>query len=150
MHYDPRCPHPPSPWPRRFVLALPFLAAGALLLASTLLTGCASVIDGTSQVITIKTDALAASCTGTRQGEYLFRVSGDSDRAIVSKSRHAIDLACSAPGYDDAQQEIRSSISALGIASMVAFDFGLTDYATGALNKYPSAITITLKPKAAP
>ncbi len=148
MNYDPRFLPAPTPWPRRIALAMPIAAAILLLLAGTLLSGCASVIDGTSQVITVATDPPAATCSAFRQGAPLFQTSAGHSRAIVSKSRHAIDLTCTAPGFEDTSVAVNSSISAMGVASMATFDFGITDYATGALNKYPDSVTVTLKPKA--
>ncbi len=99
----------------------------------------------TTQRLTIATDPPAATCQGERRGAVLFSASRS---AIVSKSRNPIRITCSAPGFEDATMSVDSSVSAMGIAGALTVDFGITDYATGALNKYPETVAITLKPKA--
>jgi hypothetical protein len=125
---------------------IPFIAAGLLLLLSTL-GGCATITEGTSQQIAVVTSAPSASCKGIREGKALFTMPAGDLRATVDKSRHAILLTCMAPGFQTAQLTVESSVSTMGAVG-VGMDFGLTDYATGALNKYPDTVTVILKPLA--
>lgn len=126
--------------------AMPFLAAASLMLLSCL-GGCASITEGTTQQIAVVTSPPGAQCVGYREGQPVLMAVGGGAPANVDKSRHAIDLTCSSPGYDPAHLTVDSSVSTMG-AIGVGIDFGLTDYATGALNKYPDSVTVTLKPKA--
>lgn len=116
----------------------------AAILAATMLSGCASIVEGTTQPITIVTDPPLARCAGIREGKTLFSTGAGGGTVLVSKSRHGIDLTCTASGYLPAHQLVDSSVSAMGAAGM-AIDFGLTDYATGALNKYPDQVQVTLQ-----
>jgi uncharacterized protein YceK len=111
-----------------------------------LLSGCATVLEGTDQSIAVNLQPKTAVCTATRQGETLGSVSARNTILHVSKSRHDIYLTCSAPGYLDQTAKVVSSASAGGVASIFLFDFGITDYATGALNKYPPSVAVSLAP----
>jgi hypothetical protein len=115
-----------------------------ILAAGLALSGCASIVEGTTQQIMIETDPRGAQCVGTRQGERLFDVP-EGQPVMVSKSRHAIVVECSAPGMTPRRVLVDSQITSMGAAS-IALDGGLTDYATGALNAYPSAVFVRLAP----
>ena len=106
------------------------------------LSGCASIVEGTTQSLAIATSPPGADCVGTRQGERLFAVRS-GDQVIVSKSRHPIVIRCTS-GQLAGDTVVESRVTTMGAAG-VALDFGLTDYATGALNAYPAAVTIPLK-----
>ena len=129
-----------SRWHMRFVLAAGFVL-GLLSVG-----GCATVLDGTSQSMRINSSPRSAVCEAARQGEVLGSTSASSPVLQLTKSRHDILLTCSAPGYETASAVIPSSASSNGVASIFVFDLGITDYVTGALNKYPSAASVTLKP----
>lgn len=120
------------------------IAAAAL--AAIALSGCASIVEGTTQNIAITAEPPTASCAGYREGAVLFTTGQGGGTVLVSKSRHAIDLRCQAPGYVPAHQLVDSSVSTMGAVG-VGVDFGLTDYATGALNKYPDRVLVTLQPQ---
>ena len=53
---------------------------------------------------------------------------------------------CNAPGYKEQFVKIESSASGWGVASCFLVDLCITDYSTGALNKYPESLTISLTP----
>lgn len=130
----------------RICIGLPLAAFGALLILSCL-GGCASLTEGTDQEIAVVSNATGASCAGTREGRPLFTMPAGYLRATVDKSRHAIRLTCSAPGFETTSLTVESHVSTMGAVG-VGIDLGLTDYATGALNKYPDSVTVILKPKA--
>lgn len=127
-------------------MKLSIIAAAAL--AAISLSGCATLIEGTDQQIVVRPDQASTSCAGTRQDRPIFITFPGHDVVTVSKSRNAIDLTCNAPGFSTGHQTIESSVTAWGVTSMAAVDFGITDYATGALNKYPDAVDVKLVPLA--
>ena len=108
------------------------------------LSGCATVLEGTDQSIAVNLKPSTAVCNATRHGESIGSVTAQNSVLHVSKSRHDIHLSCSAPGYQDQTTKIVSSASAGGVASIFLFDFGITDYATGAMNKYPPSVAVSL------
>jgi uncharacterized protein YceK len=115
--------------------------------AAALMSGCATIVEGTDQKITVEVSPQTATCVATRQGEQIGGVGPGNRILAVSKSRHDIELRCSAPGHQAADTKIVSSASGWGIAGAVTLDLGLIDWASGALNKYPERVTIALVPQ---
>ncbi|HYC04096.1 MAG TPA: hypothetical protein VED40_12415 [Azospirillaceae bacterium] len=120
-----------------------FAAAASLLLTS----GCASIVEGTSQDLTVNVTPAEAVCTVAQKGKDIGSVTGSKPTINVGKSRHDLAITCNAPGYEVQTARIESSASGWGVAGAVTLDFGLTDYMTGALNKYPEAISIAMVKK---
>lgn len=121
-----------------------FLMVGGIAFAAG---GCASIVEGTSQTILVNMTPDTAQCVATRQGSQVGLVSGSARQLPVSKSRHDLWLRCTAPGYETSDVKVESSASGWGVAGGIAFDLGITDYMTGALNKYPEAVTVALVKK---
>jgi hypothetical protein len=63
----------------------------------------------------------------------------------VPKSRDDISVECAAPGYEKQTMNIESSASGWGVVGCFLIDLCITDYSTGALNKYPKTISVKLK-----
>lgn len=131
----------------KIAAALPFLGVGLLVLCSCL-GGCATIVEGTDQTITVATDPPNSFCFGSRAGKLIFDTHPGGNKVTVSKSRLPIELICSAAGFDTGTVAVDSSASPWGVAGALTIDFGITDYATGALNKYPETVLVTLKPTA--
>jgi hypothetical protein len=118
---------------------------GSLLLAMSLtLAGCATIVEGTSQSIMVDLSPQEATCVAFRDGTQIASVGGTNRTMNVQKSRHDIILRCSAPGHQTADSKVESSASGWGVVGAVTLDFGVVDYATGALNKYPNSVTVAL------
>jgi hypothetical protein len=111
-----------------------------------LLEGCATVFEGTDQTVQINASPKSTICVAKREGVSIGSTSASNNTIQISKSRHDIFLTCSAPGYQEATTKMVPSASVGGVASVFFFDFGLTDYATGALNKYSKSVTVNLLP----
>ncbi|MEK9968937.1 MAG: hypothetical protein VW600_07360 [Ferrovibrio sp.] len=121
------------------------LAAAGLVLSTV--TGCASIVEGTNQTIMVNMVPETSQCVATRQGSQVGVVSGSARQLPVSKSRHDLWLRCTADGYETSDIKVESSASGWGVAGGIAFDLGITDYMTGALNKYPETVTVALVKK---
>ncbi|MGK9164926.1 hypothetical protein KXR53_01440 [Inquilinus limosus] len=122
----------------------------AAAIAALSLSGCASITEGTSQEIRVDVTPAVASCSGTRKGAPTGTYDPVSHIYKVDKSRNDILFTCKAPGYRDKTVTLVSSASGWGVAGALTLDFGLVDYATGALNKYEPTLTVTLEPQAGP
>lgn len=122
------------------------MAVAAALMLSTA-TGCASIVEGTNQTILVNMQPESSQCVATRQGSQVGVVSASARQLPVSKSRHDLWLRCTADGYEPSEIKVESSASGWGVAGGVAFDLGITDYMTGALNKYPESVTVALVKK---
>ena len=119
--------------------------SGVLLLSLSLsMPGCATIVEGTNQSILVDLSPQETTCVAYRDGTQISSVSGTNQTMSVQKSRHDIILRCSAPGYQTADSKVESSASGWGVVGAVTLDFGIVDYATGALNKYPNSVTVAL------
>ena len=119
---------------------------GLYAMAVLLLGGCASIIEGTDQHLTVSLTPKEAVCEVTRKGVPIGTVSDANHTLNVAKSRNDLTFVCNAPGYRERIVKIESSASGWGIASCLLVDLCITDYSTGALNKYPTNLTIVLSP----
>lgn len=149
-----------------------FLIVGLVLL----LGGCATVISGTRQKVTVVTPGVKdAACTlvdGRRANLYLPRTPAT---VWVTKGDGPLSIACEKQGYQTGEVVVRGSLMphkagvgftmaaapTLGLAfgrltfgslfvpMMGAGVFGLAiDLATGAVIEYPDTISVTMKPAA--
>jgi hypothetical protein len=124
-------------------------AAAAIL--GTALTGCASVIDGTSQEITVNSNPSDATCVFYRQGIAIGSVHTPGI-LNVKRRKYDIEIKCDKPGFTQATYLNHSGVSAM-IAGNIAADIVLTagissivDSASGADNRYDPVVNITLAP----
>lgn len=121
------------------------VVAAGLILGTV--SGCASIVEGTNQTILVNMQPESSQCVATRQGSQVGVVSASARQLPVSKSRYDLWLRCSAEGYETSDIKVESSASGWGVAGGIAFDLGITDYMTGALNKYPESVTVALVKK---
>jgi uncharacterized protein YceK len=122
-------------------------ASVAVLAASaTLLSACATIVEGTDQKIFVNVTPEAADCTAHKSGKVVGTYSHVTHDMTVSKGTRDITVACTAPGYKDKSVVMQSSASGWAIAGALILDLGIVDYSTGALNKYDSTVSIVLEP----
>lgn len=109
-------------------------AFGALGLA---LSGCATIIDGSSQKIGITTgEVTGARCTlSNGAGQWSVITPG---KVKVERSKHDMKVVCSKPGLADATATIPSDLNGWALVNFAILDLpGLgVDAATGAINDY--------------
>lgn len=125
-------------------LALNCLAAVALATAS----GCASIVKGTSQSVTVNTDPSAANCLLSRDGQQIAVVNPTPGTIQVGKASGTISIVCRKMGYQDAAGTLASSFQAMTFGNII---FGgiigvAVDAASGAMHEYPPMVTVTLVP----
>ena len=121
-------------------------ALGAAVIVPPMLGACASIIEGTDQIMTVNLTPKEAVCEVKRKGAVVGKISASDYSLTVSKSKNDLLFVCNAPGYREQFVKIESSASGWGIASCFLVDLCITDYSTGALNKYPEVLTIALTP----
>jgi hypothetical protein len=119
----------------------------ALLTLSTFalaLTGCASITQGTNQVISFSIDPTEAKCSiVNKDGATLGTVTGRSNLLQVSKGASDLVVNCQADGFEQKTTRIVSSTQAAGVIGVV-IDFGIVDMLTGAMWKYPDHVSISM------
>jgi hypothetical protein len=120
-----------------------------LWIASLLfLTGCASIIEGTSQEITINTNPPGADCSLNRQGVSIGHVNPTPGAITIKKTKYDIMIVCDKPGYQEATYLNHSGAAGATFGNIVAGGFigwGI-DSASGADNKYDSPVNISMVP----
>jgi hypothetical protein len=125
----------------------PILFALAL---APLVTGCASVVEGTTQPISIATNPeIGATCTvSNAKGQWSVVTPGT---ITVKKSATTIlTIHCSKPGWEDGIAYAAGKWSKAGIAGEIVPYVGLVNYAadmsSGAMMVYPNSITVPMRP----
>ena len=119
----------------------------ALVAAGLLASGCASMVEGTEQRIHVHLSPAEAVCRVERKGKTLQSITREQPVLYVSKSRNDLIFTCDAAGHYRQILVVESSASGWGIASCFLFDWCITDYSTGALNKYSETLSIVLLPE---
>lgn len=130
--------------------ALKAIAAG---LFATTLAGCATVFTGTTQRIDVQAVDTAthhpiagARCTVTDgQGSELV-VDSNPGSVIVTKGKGSLNVRCTRAGYVQKQVGVGQSFNAWTIVNVLFWPGVLVDAATGAIQKYPSHITVLMEP----
>ena len=118
-----------------------------IVFITVIFTGCASLTQGTTQLLTFTIDPEEATCKViTDDGTTMGTISGKANIILVAKDNSDILVQCSAEGYRDSTTRLRSSTQTAGVVG-VAIDLGITDMLTGAMWKYPDQTTIVLEKK---
>jgi len=117
----------------------------AIMTAVALLSGCATITQGTQQAISFKLEPKEAICEVMRVGDgKLGRVSGTSNTIFVGKDKDDIVVTCNAEGYEQSTTKVVSGATGAGVTG-VLIDFGITDMITGAMYRYPEEVTIVME-----
>jgi|SRR5579871_3332872 len=122
---------------------------GALVAASIAVSGCASIIKGSSQSIVITSPPVTGAYCVLSSKEGNWPVYTPS-AVTVDKSKEDILVHCTKAGYQDASASIPSDFQGWTLGNIVLG--GLVgvgvDAATGAMNEYPGAFAIPMTPVA--
>ena len=116
-----------------------------VLLTAALLSGCATIVEGTDQTINVQLSPDTATCQISQKGSLIATVGNGGDQVLIPKSRKDLLFSCSADGYQKQNLTIESSASGWGVLGCFLIDLCITDYSTGALNKYPKSLSIALQ-----
>jgi hypothetical protein len=115
-----------------------------LSLFALVLSGCASITQGTTQVISFSIDPQEAKCAVVnKDNATLGTVSGRANLLQVSKGSGDLIANCTAEGYEQKTTRIVSSTQTAGVLG-VAIDLGIVDILTGAMWKYPDHVSIAM------
>ena len=122
------------------------------LIALVLVSGCATVVEGSNQSVSIATAPPGASCTIDRAGERLGSVGMTPGSLRISKSKNDLEIACGKDGYQ--QASIRQSPKFVGTTFgnlIVGGVIGaVVDAASGANYVYPNEVHLDLAPAVPP
>ncbi len=124
------------------------LMAAAAALAVIALSGCASVLDGTSQMMTFNTTPPGAACVLSRKDAVIGQVNPTPGGVLIKKTKDNIKVACTKDGYQETTALIKSEIQGSTWGNIV-LGGGIgwaIDSASGADNHYQDIINVTLIP----
>ena len=129
------------------------LKLASLFACSVYLTGCASLLEGTSQEIQVSTNPSGASCNFEREGQSISSIQSTPATVMVRRRKYDILIKCNKPGFQEATFINHSGLASGSVAGNVAADLLLTaglssivDSASGADNQYDSVVNMTLVP----
>jgi len=123
------------------------------LAVGILLSSCATVVEGTSQQISVVTNPPGASCELERQGEVVGRISDTPDMVKIRKSKFDLTVRCRKQGYretvyiDRAGRSSQRTVSAVMDIWLPAGFLSAIDSADGADDKYEGWVTLILVPE---
>ena len=120
------------------------LVAGVAALALTL-SGCASIIEGQSQTLSITTPNTTGANCGLSNSEGKYSVSSPGT-VIVKRSKTNVQINCTQGGFQDASAIARSDFEPWTIGNIV---FGgipglIIDWADGSINRYPDTVAVPM------
>ena|SRR3569832_781845 len=119
----------------------------AIAAASVAVSGCATIIKGTTQSIAITTPPVSgASCIlSSKEGNWTVITPGV---AKVDKTKEDIQVRCTKAGFQDAFATIPSNFQGWTLGNLLLggiIGVGV-DASTGAMNEYPHAFAIPMTP----
>lgn len=127
------------------------LTSISVITAATLLSGCATIISGTSQVvhlqaINVTTHATIpdAKCTLTDAHGVVYPLESNPGSVSIPRVYGGLNADCRAPGYYQQSVGAGSSFNAWTVADILFWPGAIVDAATGAAKKYPSHITVLM------
>ncbi len=111
-------------------------------------SGCASIVEGTDQSVTVQTNPSGASCELKRDGTVIGVVNPTPGTVNVDKSKDDIAVLCKKEGYQDGSGAFSSEFQGMTFGNLL---FGgiigvAVDASSGAMHEYPASVTVTLAP----
>ncbi len=125
------------------------LSGGAVAFAAIALTGCATILSGSTQTISVSTlNVTGANCVLTSaRGSWTLTTPGTVE---VKRSKDDIVINCDKPGYEHAVAVIPSGLEETAAADILmsyALPIGAAvDASTGAMNQYPHTFELPMHP----
>jgi hypothetical protein len=118
---------------------------------SVLLSGCASIFEGTTQQISVNTNPAGARCTFWKNGALVADVASTPGTVTIRKSKDDLFIVCDKPGYASATYVNKSGLAMATFANILTAGLAwAVDSSRGADNKYQGSVTMALTPAATP
>jgi hypothetical protein len=122
------------------------LFISAIAVFTSLLTGCATIVNGRFQNVAVNTQPPGAHCVlSNDKGQWQVTT---PHIASVHRSANDLKIVCQKPGYRDSSDRIQSSAKKMILGNAVfggVLGAGV-DAVNGAGFSYPNEINLTLKP----
>lgn len=118
----------------------------ALLTGFCLLTGCASIVNGTNQPVSVKTlNTQGATCT-LRNDKGVWYIPQTPGTVVVHRSFKDLLVQCEKRGFANTQEAVPSKTKAMAFGNLVFGGIigGGVDVADGAAYDYPTNILLPM------
>jgi len=126
------------------------IIACSFVFSFSIFTGCASVVSGQQQTVTVSTDPIKdASCT-LENNKGSWEIPSTPGRVSVRRSMDDLYVECKKKGFPKAHKTISSSTKALAFGNALLGPGGVLiggaiDTSTGAAFDYPQEIKVPIK-----
>src|SRR5262249_25178223 len=112
------------------------------------LAGCATIVEGGGQSVTVATDPAGALCNVDRAGTHIGTVANTPGSLRVDKSKNDLSVSCSKGGYQSASVNqspkfVGTTFGNILIGGLVGV---VVDAASGANFEYPAEVRLSLAP----
>lgn len=117
------------------------------------IAGCATIMTGSSQQVNVQ--AIDANTHQVLTGAMCTLVDGEGNNlpvpsnpgsVLVNKGKGTLNVRCSRPGYRQSQIGVGQSFNAWTIVNVLFWPGLIVDAASGAMQKYPSHVTVLMTP----
>lgn len=120
----------------------------AAVTLSGILSACSSIVEGTSQTISVNTTPPGADCKIHRNGAVIAQASPTPAGVTIQKTKHNLNVICEKPGYQKTEYAVKSDVAGATVGNII-LGGGIgwaIDSASGADNKYQDVLNIALAP----
>src|SRR5437868_2403323 len=83
------------------------------------LGGCATIVEGTTQNVSVITQPPGASCTISRDGVVLGAVPSTPGSVKIGKSKNDISVSCAKEGFEAATMNYQSSFNGMTFGNII-------------------------------
>ena len=124
----------------------------AVLLPLALLPACATIVNGSSQTVTVSTTPPAATCTLDRVGQRIGAIAATPGSVRLDKSKNDLSVTCAKDGYQTATVTHPPRFSGATFGNIIAGGVVgvIVDASSGANYTYPEDIRLDLAQNPAP
>jgi hypothetical protein len=122
----------------------------AILAGLALLSGCASIFEGTTQQISVTTTPAGARCTFWRNGTLISDIASTPGSTTIRKTKDDLTIVCDKRGYGTASYVNHSGLAMATFANILTAGLAWAyDSTRGADNKYEGQVSLALPPASA-
>lgn len=129
-----------------------FVRAALAGLSLVTLGACSTIVEGSSQNVTVMTDPSGASCRLESNRGIVGIVNPTPGSIQLEKSKDNVTVLCEKEGYQPSAGTLASSFEGMTFGNIIfggIVGVGI-DAASGAMNKYPPSVTVQLAPVSFP
>lgn len=111
-------------------------------------SGCASIVEGSSQEVVVNTNPSDAYCKLMREGMPVGEITKTPGAVTIKKTKHDLTIECSKEGFHKSTYYNKSAVEGATFGNII-LGGGIgwaIDSASGSDNKYTSPVNLTLVP----